>query len=63
MGTKLVELFANWVIEIRNMMNDYLRGRACIEGVRGSVDFELFLLFCDFAAFCTFCWLLWFFFF
>jgi hypothetical protein len=37
MGTKLVELFANWVVERRNMMNDYLRGRACIEGVSGSL--------------------------
>jgi hypothetical protein len=45
MGTKLVELFANRVVERRNMINDYLRGRACIESVRrvdfrGSVDFE-----------------------
>jgi hypothetical protein len=23
------------------VINDYLRGRACIESVRGSVDFEL----------------------
>jgi hypothetical protein len=36
MGTKLVELFANRVDERRNMINDYLRGRACIESVRGS---------------------------
>jgi hypothetical protein len=46
MCTKLVELFANWVVERRNMINDYLRGRACIERVRGvdfrgSVDFML----------------------
>jgi hypothetical protein len=40
-NTKLVELFANRVVERRNMINDYLRGRACIESVRGSVDFEL----------------------
>jgi hypothetical protein len=56
MGTKLVELFANRVVERRNMINDYLRGRACIESVRGvdflgvfilsfCVEFELFLLF------------------
>jgi hypothetical protein len=57
MDTKLVELFANRVVERRNMINDYLRGRACIESVRGElisggvlilsfcVDFELFLLF------------------
>jgi hypothetical protein len=36
MGTKLVELFANWVVERRNMINDYLRRRACLERVRGS---------------------------
>jgi hypothetical protein len=36
MGTKLVELFANMVDERRNMINDYLRGRVCIESVRGS---------------------------
>jgi hypothetical protein len=41
MGTKLVELFTNRVDERRNMINDYLRGRACIESARGSVDFEL----------------------
>jgi hypothetical protein len=41
MGTKLVELFANRVVEKRNMINDYIRGRACIERVRGSDDFEL----------------------
>jgi hypothetical protein len=26
----------NRVVERRNMINDYLRGRACIESVRGS---------------------------
>jgi hypothetical protein len=36
MGTKLVGLFANQVVERRNMINDYLRGRACIESVTGS---------------------------
>jgi hypothetical protein len=41
MHTKLVELFANRVVERRNMINDYLRGRACNESVRGSVNFEL----------------------
>jgi hypothetical protein len=35
-GTKLVEFFANRVVERRNMINVYLRGRACIESVRGS---------------------------
>jgi hypothetical protein len=69
MSTKLVKLFTNWVVEIRNMMNDYLRGRACIEAVRGSLISGGVLIlsfsysFCDFAAFCTFCWLLWFIFF
>jgi hypothetical protein len=36
MGTKLVELFANRVVERRNMINNYLRGRSCIESVRVS---------------------------
>jgi hypothetical protein len=36
MGTKWVELFANRVDERRNMINDYLRGRDCIQRVRGS---------------------------
>jgi hypothetical protein len=36
MGIKLVEFFANRVDERRNMINDYLRGRACIERVRES---------------------------
>jgi hypothetical protein len=36
MGTKLIELFANRVVEKRNMINDYLRGRACIKSVRES---------------------------
>jgi hypothetical protein len=36
MGIKLIELFANRVDERRNMINDYIRGRVCIESVRGS---------------------------
>jgi hypothetical protein len=36
MDIKLLELFANRVDERRNMINHYLRGRACIESVRGS---------------------------
>jgi hypothetical protein len=36
MCTKLVELFANRVDERRNMINDYPKGRACIESVRES---------------------------
>jgi hypothetical protein len=48
MGTELFELFANRVDGRRNMINDYLRRRACIESVmgvdfRGSVDFEILL--------------------
>jgi hypothetical protein len=48
-GTKLVELFANRVVKRRNMINDYLRGRAYIESVggvdlSGSIDFERFVL-------------------
>jgi hypothetical protein len=40
-----VDFELNRVDERRNMINDYLRGRACIESVRGSVDFELFCAF------------------
>jgi hypothetical protein len=40
MGTKLVELFTNMVIEKRNRINDYQRGRACIESVRESLILE-----------------------
>jgi hypothetical protein len=36
MGIKLIELFANRVVERINMINDYLMERACIESVRGS---------------------------
>jgi hypothetical protein len=36
MGTKLIGLFANRVVERRNMIIDYLRGRASIERVKGS---------------------------
>jgi hypothetical protein len=45
MDTKLIELFTNRVVERRNMINDYIRGRTCIESVRVSVGFELFFLF------------------
>jgi hypothetical protein len=40
---KVGRTLANRVDERRNMLKDYLRGRACIESVRGSVDFELLL--------------------
>jgi hypothetical protein len=36
MGTNLVELFANRVVEIKKHDNIYLRGRVWIESVRGS---------------------------
>jgi hypothetical protein len=44
----------------KNMINDYLRGRACIESVRrvdfrGSVDFELLYSFWVFLALLSFC--------
>jgi hypothetical protein len=40
-GHKVDRTLTNRVDERRNMINDYLRGRACIESVRGRVDFEL----------------------
>jgi hypothetical protein len=33
---KVGRTLANRMVERRNMINDYLSGRACIEGVRGS---------------------------
>jgi hypothetical protein len=42
---KVGRTLANPMDERRIMINDYLRGRACIESVRGSVDFELLLWF------------------
>jgi hypothetical protein len=36
MGTKLIKLFGNRVDERRNMINDYLREKVCIESVRRS---------------------------
>jgi hypothetical protein len=39
-GHKVGRTLGNWVVERRNMINDYLKGRACIESVRGSVDFR-----------------------
>jgi hypothetical protein len=54
MGTKLIGLFANRVVERRNMINDYLRGRACIESVSGSEDFEFLPLFSAFLALLSF---------
>jgi hypothetical protein len=35
-GHKVDITLANWVVERRNMINDYLRERASIESVRGS---------------------------
>jgi hypothetical protein len=47
MGIKLVELFANQVIEKRYMINNYLRGELALRGL-GGVDFRgvLILSFC-----------------
>jgi hypothetical protein len=39
MDTKLVELFANRVVERRNMINDYLREELALR-VLGGVDFR-----------------------
>jgi hypothetical protein len=39
MGTKLVELFANQVVERRNMINNYPRGELALR-VLGGVDFR-----------------------
>jgi hypothetical protein len=49
-GHKVGRTLANRVIKRRNMINDYLRGRAYIESVRGvdfrgSFDFEFLLWF------------------
>jgi hypothetical protein len=46
MCTKLVELFANRVVEKRNMINDYLKGELALRVLgeadfRGSVIFKL----------------------
>jgi hypothetical protein len=68
MGTKWVELFANRVDERKNMTNDYLRGRACIESVRQSrfqgecrfwpfVLVRAFLTLLSFSFLCHFAWL------
>jgi hypothetical protein len=35
-GDKVGRTLANQVVERRNMINDYLRGRVCIESVSGS---------------------------
>jgi hypothetical protein len=35
-GHKVGRTLANRVVERKNMINDYLRGRACIESVRVS---------------------------
>jgi hypothetical protein len=43
MGTKLIELFANRVVERRNTINIYLRGRACIKSLRGELIHGKFL--------------------
>jgi hypothetical protein len=52
MGIKLVELVANWVVERRNMINDYLREKACIESVRGEL-ISGGVLILSFSSFCV----------
>jgi hypothetical protein len=54
MCTKLVELFANRMVERRNIINDYLRGRACIESVRGVMILSFCVIF-SFFALLSFC--------
>jgi hypothetical protein len=49
MGTKLIELFANQVVERRNIINNYLRGEFALRVLgrvdfRGGADFELLIL-------------------
>jgi hypothetical protein len=62
-GIKLVELFANWVVERKNMINDYLRGELALRVLGGvdfrrSVDFELLpWLELFLALLCHFAWL------
>jgi hypothetical protein len=41
MGTKLVELFANRVVERRNMTNDYLRGELALRVLGGVLILSL----------------------
>jgi hypothetical protein len=50
MGTKLVELFANRVVERRNMIMSIYGGELALRGLdgvcfRGSVDFEILIWF------------------
>jgi hypothetical protein len=60
-GTKLVELFVNRVVERRNMIKVYLRGELALR-VLGRVDLVGLLIlsfscsFHDYAAFRVFCW-------
>jgi hypothetical protein len=49
---KVGSTLANRVVEKRNMINDYLRGRACIEFVRGSMIQGEFL---SLSFSCSFC--------
>jgi hypothetical protein len=61
MGTKLVELFANRVVERINMINVYLRGELALRVLGGvdSVGVLILSFSCSyrgFAAFRAFCW-------
>jgi hypothetical protein len=54
-GHKVGRTLANRVVERRNMINDYLRERVCIECVRWSVDFEHLYSFWAFLTLLSFC--------
>jgi hypothetical protein len=57
-GHKVDWTLANQVVERRNMINVYLRGRACIQSVRGSFEFfnfePFFALFLGLSLFVSF---------
>jgi hypothetical protein len=55
-GTKLVELFANRVVERRNMINVYLRGELALRVLGGVDSGGVYILsfYCSFRGFATF---------
>jgi hypothetical protein len=44
MGTRLVELFANRVVERRNMINNYLRGELALRVLGELISREVLIL-------------------
>jgi hypothetical protein len=44
MGTRLVELFANRVVERRNMINNYLRGELALRVLGELISGEVLIL-------------------